>query len=263
MSKILIIFGSKSDESVYNQITDILKGHENVHYEIRICSAHRTPEELETILKDTDADVIIAGAGLAAHLPGVIASKTIKPIIGVPVSGNYKGLDALLSVMQMPPGIPVLSTGVDKADVAARLALLMLKEYENVHILGDEENKAVKKAIDTLKNFGVPYELNSDFEANSLNIKFVSLDEKAEERDDLIIYVPLLDKDDDSAEAALNILKNSTDGLWVGLNRGENAALATVEIMNFKNGNYKDKLDAHRKKCAEKVKVSDEEVKKK
>ncbi|MCK5282893.1 MAG: AIR carboxylase family protein [Nanoarchaeota archaeon] len=258
VDKILIIFGSKSDESVYGNIVDILKGNENIHYEMRICSAHRTPEELGAIL-NTDAKVIIAGAGLAAHLPGVIASKTLRPVIGVPVEGNYKGLDALLSIMQMPPGVPVLSTGVNKSDVAAKLALLMLKKYDKVHIFGDENNNAVKKAIDTLDEFNVSYELNPDFKANSINIKFVSLDEEAEKRDDLIIYVPIIDEDDDKAEAALNILKNSANGLWVGLNRGENAALAAIEIMGS-NNEYADKLDEYRKSRAEKVKQHDKEV---
>lgn len=262
MRKILVIFGSKSDESVYDDIINILKEHEDIHYEMHICSAHRTPEELTNIFKTTDADVIIAGAGLAAHLPGVIASKTIKPIIGVPVSGNYQGLDALLSIMQMPPGIPVLSTGVNKAGVAAKLAVLMLKEYEKVHIFGEEDNRVVKRALGLLKEFDVPYELNPDFKAGSLNIRFVSLDEKAEERDDLIIYVPLLEKSDDKAEAALNILQNSTNGLWVGLNRWENAALAAIEIMNISH-KYSDKLNEYRKKHAEKVKEHDEEARKK
>ena len=262
MQKILIIFGSKSDETVYNDIISILNERPEVSYEMRICSAHRTPEELDKILEETDASVIIAGAGLAAHLPGVIASKTIKPIIGVPVSGNYKGLDALLSIMQMPPGIPVLSVGVDKAKVAAKLALLMMNEYESVHIFGEKDSKAVKKALPILKEFDIPFELNPEFKANSLNIKFVSLDEQAEERDDLIIYVPLLDKDDDSAEAALNVLKNSTNGLWVGLNRGDNAALAAIEIMNISH-KYTDKLNQYRKDHAEKVKGHDKEVRKK
>ena len=262
MKKILIVFGSKSDETVYNKITEVLKQHEDIHYEMRICSAHRTPEELNTILKETDANVIIAGAGLAAHLPGVIASKTIKPIIGVPVSGNYQGLDALLSIMQMPPGIPVLSTGVDRAEVAAKQAVLMLKEYDKVHIFGEESNKAVKKAVNLLKEFEIPYELNPDFEANSLNIKFVQLDEEAEQRNDLLIYVPLLNKDDDSAEAALNVLKNSSNGLWVGLNRGDNAAMAAIEIMNFAH-KYTDALDNYRKNNAEKVKGHDKEERKK
>jgi 5-(carboxyamino)imidazole ribonucleotide mutase len=258
MSKVLVIFGSKSDENVYNGIVEVLKEKE-VHYEVRICSAHRTPDELDVILKQTDAEVIIAGAGLAAHLPGVVASKTVKPVIGVPVSGNYQGLDALLSIMQMPPGIPVLGVGVDKAKVAAKMAIAMMKDFDKVHLFGDEEEKAVKKALDMLKKLDVPYEMNPDFESGSLNIKFVSLDEAAEETDDLVIYVPLLEKNDDSAEASLNVLKNSTNGLWVGLNRGDNAAIGAVEIMK----KYKDKLMEHRKEKASKVKEHDKEVNKK
>jgi 5-(carboxyamino)imidazole ribonucleotide mutase len=261
MDKVLIVFGSKSDENVYGEIAKILD-EANLKYEMRICSAHRTPEELNDILKTTDAKVIIAGAGLAAHLPGVVASKTIRPVIGVPVESNYQGLDAMLSIMQMPPGIPVMSVGVNKSEIAAKLAVLMLKEYKKVHIFGDEDEKTVKKAIEILKEFKVDYELNPAFGAGSLNIKFISLDEEAEKGDELIIYVPLLEKTDDSAEAALNVLKNSTNGLWVGLNRGENAALAAVEIMNY-SGEYADKLNAYRKKHARAVKEHDKEARKK
>jgi 5-(carboxyamino)imidazole ribonucleotide mutase len=260
MSKILIVFGSQSDEKVYNNIINILK-EENIHYEMRICSAHRTPDELSEILKTTDADVIIAGAGLAAHLPGVVASKTLKPIIGVPVSGNFEGLDALLSIMQMPPGIPVMCVGVDNAEIASVQAINMLKTYNKVHIFGDEGNAALKKAIAALKEFNVEYEINPEFESNSLNIRFVALDEKAEESNDLIIYVPLLDKYDDTAEAAINILQNSRNGLWVGLNRGENAALAAIQIMNLSH-KYTEKLEGHRKKSAEKIKEHDKQARK-
>jgi len=256
--KVLIIFGSKSDQSVYNNLVETLK-QANVHYEMRICSAHRTPDELMEILH-SDADIIIAGAGLAAHLPGVIASKVIQPIIGVPVSGNYQGLDALLSIMQMPPGIPVLSVGVEKTDVAGNMAAKMNSEFKEVNLFFQDENKAVKKAKETLDEFQVPYTDNPDFKASSLNIKFVTLDEQAENRDDIIIYVPLLDKDDDKAEASLNVLKNSTNGLWVGLNRGENAALAAIQIMNIK-GHYTEQINEYRKKHALKVIEADNEVK--
>ena len=95
--KILVIFGSGSDEPVYNPILEELKK-ADVHYEMRICSAHRTPDELNEILLHTDADVIISGAGLAAHLPGVVASKVIKPIIGVPVERPVRSDASLLIV---------------------------------------------------------------------------------------------------------------------------------------------------------------------
>jgi 5-(carboxyamino)imidazole ribonucleotide mutase len=91
-------------------------------------SAHRNPDELDRYLKESeDVSVIIAIAGLSAALPGVIASKTEKPVIGVPVSGKLLGLDALLSMVQMPSGVPVGVVGIDSGKNAALLALRMLK----------------------------------------------------------------------------------------------------------------------------------------
>ena len=126
MSDVLIVFGSNSDSFVYDKLAAALK-EKGVSFELRICSAHRTPEKLAEILSQSQAKVIIAGAGLSAALPGVIASHTVKPVIGLPVSGNYQGLDALLSVHQMPPGIPVLGVGVDNFQQAADAAEMVAK----------------------------------------------------------------------------------------------------------------------------------------
>jgi len=257
MAKVLVVFGSKSDESVFNVITEQL-GKLAVPFEARVCSAHRTPDDLLELLKQ-DFEIVITGAGLAAHLPGVIASKIIRPIIGVPVDSNFEGLDSLLSIMQMPPGIPVMAVGVGNGKEAASYAALMLKEYKAVYLKGDEASKPFKKAIEILKEFGVPYEVNAEFEANQLTIKFVGLDEPAEDRDDLILYVPVVGPEEDKALAALNILKNSRKGLWLGLNRGENAALAAVKILNL-NGGYGEKLRNFRKTQADKVRKDDKEV---
>src|SRR3989344_5885286 len=135
MNKALIIFGSKTDEKVYNEIAKELKK-QKVDFELRISSAHKTPKDVEKTLKK-DYSLFIAGAGLAAHLPGVVAAKTIRPIIGVPCEGNYQGLDALLAIAQMPPGIPVLAVGVGKANVAAENSAKMMKQYESITIIGD------------------------------------------------------------------------------------------------------------------------------
>ncbi|VVB72298.1 N5-carboxyaminoimidazole ribonucleotide mutase [uncultured archaeon] len=90
-------------------------------------SAHRNPQELEQYIASTDARVFIAVAGLSAALPGVIASKPARPVIGVPVSAKLGGLDALLSIVQMPPGVPVACVGIDNGENAALLALRILE----------------------------------------------------------------------------------------------------------------------------------------
>jgi 5-(carboxyamino)imidazole ribonucleotide mutase len=122
--KIQIILGSKSDSSVSEKAEKILKEFA-IDYDIKIASAHRTPEYLKKIVENCNADVFIGIAGLSAALPGTIASHTIKPVIGVPVSGNVN-LDAILSIIQMPPGIPVAAVGLDRGDNAALLAIQIL-----------------------------------------------------------------------------------------------------------------------------------------
>ena len=124
MSKVSIIMGSKSDLPVAEKAINILKKFE-VPFDINVASAHRTPHRVEELVTKSDADVFIAIAGLSAALPGVVASFTTKPVIGVPVSGSIN-FDALLSVVQMPPGIPVAAVGMDRGDNAATLAVEML-----------------------------------------------------------------------------------------------------------------------------------------
>jgi 5-(carboxyamino)imidazole ribonucleotide mutase len=115
-----IVLGSKSDMKVAKKAIGVLK-ELGVKYKVSIASAHRSPELVDKLVSEADADVFIAIAGLSAALPGVIAARTMKPVIGVPVSGTLN-LDAILSVVQMPPGVPVAAVGLDRGDNAALLA---------------------------------------------------------------------------------------------------------------------------------------------
>lgn len=126
--KVAIIFGSKSD-------TDVMKGAANalkefgVDYRAYVLSAHRVPEKLTETIKEAEnsgCEVIIAGAGLAAHLPGVIASQTVLPVIGVPIKAAVEGLDALFSIVQMPKSIPVATVGINNSYNAGMLAVQIL-----------------------------------------------------------------------------------------------------------------------------------------
>ena len=238
--KVLIVFGSKSDYKIYKPLVKELKKLK-IESELAITSAHRTPEQVNDISVKNDANIIIAGAGLSAALPGVIASKTIKPVIGIPCKGSYQGLDALLSIMQMPSGIPVLAVGVNKHDVAAENAAKMSRSFDSVTIIGDKSIEAVKKAIKILEDFDVLYKLADKPDSSTVNIEFCYLDETIEKKDELVNYCPLLLEKDDKAESALNILKHSSHGLWVGLNNGKNAALAAIEVLNI-SGGFENKL---------------------
>ncbi|MDD1707906.1 MAG: 5-(carboxyamino)imidazole ribonucleotide mutase [Methanoregulaceae archaeon] len=128
MVEVAILSGSASDAAIAERVAAVLSEHD-ISYDIRVISAHREPDILDDYIKKSDCKVFIAIAGLSAALPGVIASRTKRPVIGVPVSGKLMGFDALLSMVQMPKGVPVACVGVDNGENAALLAhrILSLK----------------------------------------------------------------------------------------------------------------------------------------
>lgn len=159
-----IIMGSTSDLPVMQKAIDLLEQME-VPYEVHALSAHRTPNEVETFAthaEERGIKVIIAAAGMAAHLCGVIAATTTLPVIGVPIKATLEGIDALLAIVQMPPGVPVATVGINASLNAALLAVQMLalsdaalaKKYANYKEgLKDKIVKANKelKALEGLK----------------------------------------------------------------------------------------------------------------
>jgi 5-(carboxyamino)imidazole ribonucleotide mutase len=124
---VIIISGSASDDAIVKKVTSVLDDN-MVDYDSYVISAHRNPETLEDLLETTktEAKVYITIAGLSAALPGVVASKVTQPVIGVPVSSKLGGLDALLSIVQMPKGVPVATVGIDNGQNAAHLAIRIL-----------------------------------------------------------------------------------------------------------------------------------------
>ncbi|MGC8768527.1 5-(carboxyamino)imidazole ribonucleotide mutase [Calditerrivibrio sp.] len=147
-----ILMGSDSDLPVMKKAADIFKEF-NVPYEIKVLSAHRTPDETIKYTeeaKERGIEILIAGAGGAAHLPGVIAAKTTLPVIGIPMPSKFMdGLDSLLSIVQMPKGIPVATVGVGIAENAALLAIriLALKYDEYQRKLEDFIEKQRQKVL--------------------------------------------------------------------------------------------------------------------
>ncbi|HQP57438.1 MAG TPA: 5-(carboxyamino)imidazole ribonucleotide mutase [Petrotogaceae bacterium] len=126
--KVAIIFGSSSDTQLMQPAAALLKEF-GIEYKAMVLSAHRVPEKLSQEIKKLEEngfECIIAGAGLAAHLPGVIASQTIIPVIGVPLNAALNGLDSLFSVVQMPKAIPVATVGINNSYNAAMLAIEIL-----------------------------------------------------------------------------------------------------------------------------------------
>jgi len=151
-----VIMGSSSDWDVMSNTTKILKDFD-IPYETRVLSAHRTPEELREYVKfaeERGVEVFIAGAGMSAALPGVVASCTVLPVLGVPIpSGALNGLDALYSIVQMPPGIPVGCFAIGKAGATnaglMAVSILSLKHPELKAKLVEYREKQAKKILDT------------------------------------------------------------------------------------------------------------------
>lgn len=133
--KVAVVMGSKSDYPKLEEGVNLLRKY-NVEVIVRVLSAHRTPRELEQFIKEIDGevDVIIAAAGKAAHLAGVIAANTLIPVVGLPIkSSTMDGLDSLLSMVQMPSGIPVATVTIDSGLNAALMAMqIMSIKYPNL-----------------------------------------------------------------------------------------------------------------------------------
>lgn len=149
-----ILMGSKSDLEIMQPARDALAAL-GVEHEVRVLSAHRTPDALFAYVRDAEArgvEVFIAGAGGAAHLPGVVAAKTLRPVLGVPIpSGHLLGLDALLAIVQMPKGVPVATFAVGKAGSGNAglfaAAILAGKRPELAQRLADQRRAAAEALI--------------------------------------------------------------------------------------------------------------------
>lgn len=164
---ISIIMGSTSDLPVMEKAARFFDELE-VPFEINALSAHRTPEEVEKFAKgakDRGVKVIIAAAGMAAHLPGVIASMTTLPVIGVPINASLDGMDALLAIVQMPPGIPVATVGINGSLNAAILALQMIgtgdgQVQQKLHDYKEGLKNKIKKANEELAAISFKFKTN-------------------------------------------------------------------------------------------------------
>ena len=165
--RVSIIMGSTSDLPVMKKAAEFFDEME-IPFEIHALSAHRTPAEVEKFAKNAKENgiqVIIAAAGMAAHLPGVIASMTSLPVIGVPIKASLDGLDALLAIVQMPPGIPVATVGIDGALNAGILAAQIIATAdENLQkkLVDYKENlkKKIVKANEELKDVEYRFKVN-------------------------------------------------------------------------------------------------------
>ena len=162
-----IIMGSTSDWTVMEQCAKTLNEFE-IPFEVNALSAHRTPDEVAVFAKKAHkrgVKVVIAAAGMAAHLPGVIASMTPLPVIGVPIKATLEGWDAMLAILQMPPGIPVATVAVNGAQNAALLALQILsvgnrKIFKRYEAFKTNLKEKIVKANEDFSKIEMPFKVN-------------------------------------------------------------------------------------------------------
>jgi len=152
MTKVVIMMGSASDRPVTDKAENIL-AKLGIEHECYVASAHRTPDKVRELIEKTGAEVFIAVAGLSAALPGVVAAHTLKPVIGVPCTSSSSpgSLDSLLSVVQMPPGIPVAAVGLNRGDNAALLAaeIIALSDENVKNELKAYREEMAQKTLDS------------------------------------------------------------------------------------------------------------------
>ena len=233
--KIFVVFGSKSDENVALPLVQALSKDFEVEYEP--ISAHRELEKLEKKMKDWKGDAVVAGAGLAAALPGVVAAMTGKPVFGVPVPSQFGGLDSFASIAQMPPGVPVMTSGPVSTDPIVDF----LKKYKNwkktksVHFVSALSHPDLLAEIEKAKTLGGEKGLAVSFspekKPDALNIVVVSKPEDVK-KDDFCLYVPFLPKSEAQKPGAYPAVVEwaNRGGLWVGVNNTRNAVQSAVRL---------------------------------
>jgi len=232
--KILVVFGSASDENVSLPLVEALKKDCEVEYEV--ISAHRNIDQLHDRVKSWKGDAIVAGAGLAAALPGVVAAMTSLPVFGVPVPSQFGGLDSLCSIAQMPPGVPVISCGPGKTDEIVSF-IRCWKAWESsshVHFVvpaGISANDDIAKAEAVAKERGARVTSSGVRDAAALNVYFVRGAEDVR-RDEFCLHIPFFEKKEMArAENYLSVLDwTGQGGLWLGANNTRNAVQSVLRL---------------------------------
>ena len=230
--KIQILFGSASDERIYGPLCRSLEKVGDVKMEV--ASAHRNPDRVREVVQTCGADVFVAGAGLAAHLPGVVASMTDKPVFGVAVNGAFSGLDSFLSIAQMPKGVPVMAVMEENANSISELLLRWKNLPEDKILLNWNKNledySPIHKAIEDIRKLAeVDVIWCSPQESDCLGEivspwempKVVGLNLFLCEKEQLI-----------SSNLALDFLaKARHGGAWVGVNNIQNLVIQWKKLL--------------------------------
>jgi 5-(carboxyamino)imidazole ribonucleotide mutase len=242
--KVSFLSGSTSDEAIVQQLIACIN--DSCTVDSAVISAHRHPDRLRAYLETTYFDYAIGAAGLAAHLPGAIASHQVKLTIGLPISNQLGGLDALLAILQMPFGIPVLTSGVDKVEaIAYFLKALSRHRPEGLGLVVSEETKnsaswlrEISRFQDLASQWAISFRVLAHPDPLLLNLVAVGSSQDLSlvkyEESSALVCVPLLDKDRaGAAETAHTLLEwTSKGGLWLGINNLRNGLLAYIQALN-------------------------------
>lgn len=233
--KIFVVFGSKSDENISLPLVQALSNDFEVEYQP--ISAHREIEKLEKTLSAWKGDAIVAGAGLAAALPGVVAAMSPLPVFGVPVPSQFGGMDAFASIAQMPPGVPVMTCGPASTDPV----VAFMKQYKDwqktktIHFVSSLDHPDLLAEIEKAKTLGgekgIAVTFSTEKSEGALNVVIASGTEDVK-KDAFCLYVPFLPKDQLKDPAAyLPVLDwANKGGLWVGVNNTRNAVQSVLRL---------------------------------
>lgn len=261
--KLMVIFGSQSDANIFEPLKARLMadGHD---LDFRMISVHRSPDLLDRALVDLHVDAVVAGAGLAAHLPGMLAAKLMVPILGIPCAAALGGMDSTCAILQMPFGIPVLTTAPDQFGEAVQFvkrwgALERAAETDGIHIVLDRTKRSLgympellERANKITEKTGLHLQIVERPNEHAINICLVDIDANDPEAPlpyplpgrgshELRIYVPVFNpaayRDAASALLLVRRMASLTDGLWVGANNVGNGVLSALELYN-QNGQF-------------------------
>ena len=257
--KVGVFFGSVSDRRVAESLMSDLRG-AGFDPELHYISAHRNANELIREMKRDAYDLYVAGAGLAAHLPGVIASQTQRPVIGIPVDGAFGGMDALLSIVQMPAGVPVLSSGIENTGAVARFLAGIAGNNGRIHLVypqrllhSAEFKKEFDRGVSFASDAGIVVTHGTRATRDAINVVCVEqgLDPVPDEIPGAVL-VPWFEPGRKKVVAScLDLVRmTSAGGLWVGANNLRNGILAAHRVGKLRRaqrliyrGSVKDVLD--------------------
>lgn len=234
---LLVLFGSSSDAAVYEPLIEALNQHHQTQF--YALSAHRNANQLRECLQKEDYDAVVAGAGLAAHLPGVVASLIQKPVIGIPVAAHLGGMDALLSILQMPAGVPVHTFASDQFHVLSEMLREMAGEYDEskFQLVAQEEHfKWVTAKVEKVENYcsSLGIELLKTRQARPY-IRGVALFHLQQDPPPKMLCVPVLPsvevREIKTTMECAKLFK--TPSLFVGLNNLVNGLIATLQWVDI------------------------------